>query len=298
MSSAHNNNNNNVIAVAAAAGHLGQLTLEKLKQRTDAKNIIAIARNAEKIKNIGVSVREADYEEPEKLLSALQGVHTLLLISSTAPETRLRQHKNVIDAAKKAGVQKIAYTSVLHADSNHSPLLTEPHFATENYLKQSGITYVILRNGWYNENYDTVLPAAVNYGAVLGAAGEGKVSAAARGDYAEAAAVVLTSSTYDNQALELGGDNAFTLAELAAEIAKQSGKAVAYKNVAEEEYIKALLSYQLPEAVAKMLGQAETAISKGNLYDESKTLSKVIGRPTTPISSYVATVLRALPKAS
>jgi NAD(P)H dehydrogenase (quinone) len=220
-------------------------------------------------------------------------VDRLLFISSgEAGPGRVGQHRNVVEAAKAAGVKHIVYTSVLHADT--SPLdLAEEHRATEAMIKASGIPFTFLRNSWYMENYGASVGGALAGGAVIGSAGEGRISSAPRADYAEAAVAVLTGEGHEGQTYELGGDEAFTLADLAAEISRQTGRTIPYKNLPEADYAVALASFGLPEGFAKALARYDVQASQDVLYDDSRTLSRLIGRPTTPLSAAVAEALKA-----
>lgn len=278
------------IAITGATGQLGRLVVESLKTRVPAGEILALVRDPAKAAELGVAVRAADYARPETLGPALQGVDTLLLISGNEIGQRLPQHRAVIEAAKAAGVKRVAYTSILRADA--SPLiLADEHKATEALLKASGLAYTMLRNGWYNENYAGAVHGAVASGVLAGAAGDGKISAAARADYAEAAAVVLATDGHENKIYELAGDTAFTMDDLAAEISARAGKAVAYTNLSEADYAKALESHGLPAAFAAILAQSDVGASRGGLFDDGQQLSALIGRPTTPISTLVAALL-------
>ena len=196
----------------------------------------------------------------------------------------------MIDAAKNAGVAQIAYTSILHAASSPLPLAAE-HQETERMLQASGLPVVLLRNGWYTENYLASVPAALQYGALLGSAGDGRISSAARADYAEAAAVVLTCENQAGRVYELAGDDSYSLQELAKEIAVQSGKAVAYQNLPESAYKDALLGAGLPEGLAVLLAESDVGASKGGLFDDSHQLSQLIARPTTALSVLVKAAL-------
>jgi NAD(P)H-dependent flavin oxidoreductase YrpB (nitropropane dioxygenase family)/uncharacterized protein YbjT (DUF2867 family) len=220
------------IAITGATGQLGRLAIEKLKAGVPAAGIVALARSPAKAAGLGVAVREADYARPETLASALSGVDTLLLISSSEIGRRVVQHRNAIGAAKEAGVGRIAYTSLLHADT--SPLdLAEEHRATEAELRASGIPHTILRNGWYTENHTGSIGGALAGGAVIGSAGNGRISSAPRADYAEAAVAVLTGEGHEGKTYELAGDDAYTLADLAAEISRQTGRTIPYKDLPE-----------------------------------------------------------------
>lgn len=280
-----------MIAVTGATGQLGQLVIKHLLNKVEPQQIVALVRNIEKaasLTSLGVQVRQADYSKPETLESALDGVAKLLLISSSEVGQRATQHKNVIDAAKKAGVELLAYTSLLHADT--SPLaLAEEHVVTEAYLKQAEVPHVLLRNGWYTENYlASVAPALAN-GGFIGCAQDGKISSAAREDYAEAAAAVLTSEAEQNgKVYELSGDEAYTLSELSALISKKSGKAIPYINMEEADFAKALEGAGLPAPFAAVLANSDTGASQGALYDDSKTLSVLIGHPTKSLEQLIS----------
>ncbi|HEY8576824.1 MAG TPA: SDR family oxidoreductase [Devosia sp.] len=279
------------IAVTGATGQLGRLAIEKLKERVGADDIIALARTPDKAADLGVAVRQADYTKPDILVQALAGVDTLLFISSSEVGQRVLQHKNVVEAAKAAGVKFIAYTSLLHADT--TPLgIGEEHRATEALLDASGIPHAVLRNGWYTENYAASIPGAVSAGAVIGSARDGKISGATREDYAEAAAVVVTSSGHDGKRYELAGDEGWTLADLAAEISRQTGREIPYKDMPESDYAAALINFGIPEAFASMLAGCDVAAANGALFDDSRQLSALIGRGTTPLAESVARALK------
>ena len=280
------------IAVTGATGQLGRLVIEKLKQKTAPSDILALVRDPAKASDLGVTARAFDYTKPDVLDSALGGVEKLLLISSSEVGKRVPQHTNVIAAAKKAGVKLIVYTSLLHADT--SPLnLADEHIQTEAALKVSGVPYVLLRNGWYTENYTASIPAALANGAFYGSAGEGQIASASRADYAEAAAVVLASADQAGKVYELAGDDAYTLTDLAAEISKQTGKSIPYANIPEADYAAALKGAGLPEGLAAGLASWDVGASKGGLFDDAHELSKLLGRPTTPVSVIVTQALKA-----
>lgn len=278
------------IGVTGATGQLGRLVVEKLKQKVAVDSIVALVRNPEKAADLGVEARAFDYTQPEALVASLKGIDKLLLISGNEIGQRLPQHKAVIAAAKQAGVKQIVYTSILHADS--SPLgLAGEHLGTEVAIKESGLTYTILRNGWYTENYTGSAKGAVGAGAFIGNAGDGKIASAARVDYAEAAAVVLVGEGHENKTYELAGDEAYTLTELAADISRQTGKTIPYNNLTETQYADILKSFGLPVGLAEMLADSDTGASKGGLFDDTHVLSKLIGRPTTPLAKVLADAL-------
>ena len=278
------------IAITGATGQLGRIVVEKLKEKVDVSNIVALVRSKAKAADLGVEAREADYENPQSLDAALDGVDTLLLISGSEVGKRAAQHSNVINAAKNNGVKWIVYTSLLHADTSTLSLATE-HMATEAMLKESGISHTILRNGWYTENYTGSIGGALAGGAFIGSAGEGKIASAARKDYAEAAVQVLTSKGHEGKVYELAGDEAYTLTDLAAEISKQSGKTIPYKNLPQDEYAKLLEGFGLPQGLSQAIAGWDVSASKGDLFDDKEQLSQLIGRPTTPLKDVVAEAL-------
>lgn len=275
-----------MIVVTGASGQLGRLVIEALLKKMPAGEIVAAVRSPGKVADLaarGVQVRQADYDQPASLLAAFQGADKLLLISASEVGRRVPQHRAVIDAAKVAGVGLLAYTSLLHADSSPLPLAAE-HKETESLIRASGLPAVILRNGWYTENHLAGVSAALQYGVVLGSAGAGRFATAARADYAEAAASVLTQDAQAGRIYELAGDAAYTLGEFAAELARQSGQAVAYRNLPEAEFKAALLGAGLPEGLATLLAESDVGAAQGGLFDESQQLSRLIGRPTTPLA--------------
>ena len=278
-----------MIAITGATGQLGQHVIESLLKTVPASQIVAIVRNPAKataLSQQGITVRQADYSDEAAFTTALQGIDKLLLISSSEVGQRAPQHRNVINAAKAAHVKFIAYTSLLHADT--SPLgLADEHVATEKMLAESGIAYALLRNGWYTENYLASAPAALEHGVFIGAAGEGKIASATRADYAAAAARVISEDGHSGKTYELAGDAGWTQSQLAAELAKQSGKKVVYQNLSEADFAAALKGVGLPAGLADMLADSDAGASKGGLFDDSHTLSKLIGRPTTSLSDSV-----------
>ncbi|HEX7872929.1 MAG TPA: SDR family oxidoreductase [Sphingobium sp.] len=281
-------------AVTGASGQLGRLVIETLLTQIEPGQIVALVRDPTKVAefaNKGVVVRAFDYNDGATLASALEGVDRLLLISSNEVGQREAQHRAVIDAARAAGVGFIAYTSILDAD--RSPLgLAIEHRATEAAIVESRLPYAFLRNGWYTENYTMNAVGEVAHGAVIGSTADGKISAAGRSDYAAAAAAVLVSRQETNQIYELAGDESFTLADYAATLSKVSGKAVSYVYMAETEYRAALEGIGLPEPLAAMLAESSATAAGGALFEQGRTLSTLIGRPTLSLEAAVIAVLR------
>lgn len=282
-----------MIIVTAASGQLGRLVIAELLKRVPAEQIVAAVRDPGRVADLadqGVLVRHADYNDPATLDQAFEGATKVLLISSNDLGNRVPQHRNVIDAAVRAQVGLLAYTSVLHADTSTLGLAPE-HRATEDAVRASGLHYTLLRNGWYVENYTGALGGAVAHGALAGSAGEGRIAAAARADYAEAAAVVLTQAGPVEQVYELAGDTAFTLAELAAEVSRQTGKDIPYHNLPQQDYLGLLLQIGLPAPLAELVADSDAQAAKGALFDDSKVLSKLIGHPTISLAAAVKAAL-------
>jgi len=281
-----------MIVITGATGNLGQHVIAKLLETVPASNIIAAVRNPAKAADLaakGVQVRQADYNSADSLDAAFQGATKILLISSSEVGQRTAQHQNVVDAAKRAGVQLLAYTSVLHADTSPLGLAVE-HVATEAAIRASSLPFSFLRNGWYLENHTEHLAPVLEHGVVLGAAQDGRFSSASRADYAAAAAAVLTASN-PQAVYELAGDTSFTLADYAAEVARQSGRAIVYKDLPEADYKAALVGVGVPEGFAAMLADSDAGAAKGALHDAGKQLSGLIGRPTTSLADAVKAAL-------
>lgn len=278
------------IAITAATGQLGRAALENLRIRAPGARLVALARDPARVAP-GTEARAFDYSRPDTLAPALAGVATLAFISSGDFTDRAGQHRNVIAAAQAAGVGRVVYTSILKGAA--SPLmLAADHVATEAALQASGLATTILRNGWYTENYTGSLGAALAAGTVVGAAGHARLATAARADYAEALAAAAADPALAGATLELAGDTAFTLAELAAEVARQTGRAIGYTDLPEAAYADLLRSFGLPAGFAAAVADADArANDSGALFDDSRTLSRLIGRPTTPLAASVTAAL-------
>lgn len=280
------------IAVTGATGHLGGLIIESLLTRgIEPSDIVAVVRDESKAADLaarGVSVAVAPYEDQAALQQALTGVDRLVLVSGSEVGKRLAQHTNVINAAKAAEVGFIAYTSLLNAPTSKLSLAPE-HVATEQLLAEAGIDHTVLRNGWYWENFASALEPAKATGKMFGAAGDAKVAAAARADYAEAAAVVVTGAGHVGQVYELGGAPALTYPEIAEAVGAAIGAEVDYVNQSVAEYRAGLEGAGLPAEVAGMIAEWDAAIADGALYSDSTDLQDLIGRPaTTPAAALSA----------
>jgi NAD(P)H dehydrogenase (quinone) len=284
-----------LIAVTGASGHLGRLVIEALLAgNLPANKIVALVRDPQKVADFvarGVEVRHADYTQKDSLDAAFKGIERLLLISSNEVGQRVPQHENVVNAARRAGVRFLAYTSIPKADVSEMQLAAD-HKATERIIRDSGVPFAFLRNSWYFENYTDQLSSILQHGAVFGSAGEGRVSAATRADYAAAAAAVLIADNHENKVYELGGDEAFTLTELAAEISKQTEREIVYRDLPVEQYAQALIGTGLPEPMARVLADADLGIKRGDLLVNGGDLSRLTGRPTTTLVEAVASALK------
>jgi NAD(P)H dehydrogenase (quinone) len=284
------------VVVTGATGQLGRLTVEALLRRgVPAADVVATGRDTAGIKDLadrGVVVRRADFADQDSLEAAFAGADKLLLISASVPvDERVANHRRAIDAALAAGVSLVAYTSTLRADTA-ATIIGATHRATEDYLRGRRVPSVLLRNGWYLENYTGQLPLFLRNGAVIGAVGQGRVSAASRADYAEAAAVTLTTAGHAGAVYELGGDDAFTLAELATAISAAAGKQVTYTDLPADKLARVLTDAGLPAELADVLADADLGLSRGEMFTDAGDLRRLLGRPTTTLADAVAGALR------
>ncbi|AJT66256.1 SDR family oxidoreductase [Streptomyces chattanoogensis] len=280
--------------ITGATGALGRLVIEALLARTAPGEIVAVARDRAKAADLaarGVAVRIADYGRPETLRDTFAAGDRVLLISGNEAGRRLAQHSAVIDAARDAGVALLAYTSVLGGPAATFSI-AEEHIATEQALLASGVPYCLLRNGWYHENYTGALAGTLKTGAVIGSADGGRVASAARRDYAEAAAEVLTGSGHEDSVYELSGDTAWTMAEYAAEVSRQTGREIPYRDLPEERYAALMTEAGVPGPAARMVADADAAIARGELASTPGDLARLLGRPTTPLADAIADALK------
>ncbi|MDN3268551.1 SDR family oxidoreductase [Streptomyces sp. MA15] len=281
------------IVVTGASGKLGRHVVEQLLEKVPAEQVTAVVRSPEKVADLaerGVRVAVADYNVPETFDGLFAAGDKVLLISGNEfDKGRVRQHTAVIDAAGAAGVALLAYTS---APGTLTASLADDHRGTERALRDSGVPYVLLRNGWYHENYTENLAPVLEHGAVVAAAGEGRVSSASRADYAAAAVAVLTGEGHENTTYELGGDEAWSFAEYAAELSRQTGREIVHRPVTPEELTGILAGAGVPEPMAAVLAGVDAAIAEGELVVDSGDLSRLAGRPTTPLAEAVAAALK------
>ena len=278
------------IAITGATGQLGQLVIQHLVQKIPAEQIVALVRDLNKAQNLkdqGIELRHFDYDQPDTLAAALNGVDKLLLISANEIGRRAPQHKAVIEAAQQANVPYIAYTSLLHADD--SPLgLAQEHRETEQMIRDSGLRYTFLRNNWYAENYLGNLAHDVQSGVIYGAADQGEIHAASRNDYAEAAAEVLLGRQHFGKTYELASTVSFTKSDLAAVISKVSGQPVRYENLSPEDYRNGLIKAGLDADFAAFLADVDFKTSHGAMETHHRALEALIHRPTTALEEIVS----------
>ncbi|WP_037906155.1 SDR family oxidoreductase [Actinacidiphila yeochonensis] len=289
------------IAVTGATGRLGRHTVEALLGRgVPASQIVATGRDTDKIKDLadrGVTVRRADFADSDSLEAAFAGADRLLLVSTTTPGERFANHRRAIDAAKAAGVSHVVYTSMVNADSARV-ILADSHRETERHLRAAGVPFTILRNGWYLDNYTSLLPLYRQNGGIPGAAGEGRVSAATIADHAEAAAAVLAADGHVGAVYELGGDEAFTLTELAARVSAATGESVVYRDLAVDAYEAVLTGGGVPQDFAEAIADADLGLARGELRTDSGDLRRLLGRPTTTLDEAIAAALAEPPHSS
>jgi NAD(P)H dehydrogenase (quinone) len=283
-----------MIAVTGATGHFGRLVVTGLLDAgVAATDVVAVVRTPEKAADLaarGVQVRQADYAEPAALESALEGVDRLLLVSGSEVGRRVTQHANVLQAAKTDGVGLVVYTSAPKADDTPLPLAPE-HIATERLIADFGIPAVVLRNNWYFENYDAQIRQAAETGEITGSADDGRIAAATRADFAAATVAVLTRKQPTPGIVELGGDDAWTLSDLAAAVSTETGREVTYRNLSVEDHVRTLVAAGLPEGTAQFVAGLDQAIAQGALETGSRALSELTGRPTTTLAEYVHAAL-------
>ncbi|NIZ90969.1 NAD(P)H-binding protein [Kineococcus rubinsiae] len=279
-----------MIVVTGATGKFGRLAVEALLRRgTAPQDVVATGRATGSLADLaerGVTVRPASYDDPASLRAAFAGADRLLFVSGSEVGRRVPQHEAVVAAAAAEGVGLVAYTSIVRADTSSLGLAAE-HVATERALAASGLPHVLLRNGWYVENYD--LAGAVEHG-LRGASGEGRFSLATRADYAEAAAVAVSSNGQEGRVHELGGVGV-TMTELAAEISRQSGADVRYTDSTPAEYETFLVGVGLPAPLAASLADADRGAGQGDLLVDPHDLEALLGRPATTVAEAVRAAL-------
>jgi NAD(P)H dehydrogenase (quinone) len=281
-----------VYVVTGATGALGRLVVEALLERVPAAEIRATGRRVERLDDLaarGVDVRRADYDDPASLAEAFAGATRVLFVSGSDAGARLEQHRRVVEALAAADVELVAYTSILHAHTSDMVLATE-HSATERMLADAGVPHVVLRNGWYTENFLAGLAGVLEHG-MVGASGDGRFDAATRADYAAATVAALTGAAAAGEVLELGGPG-FTRAELAAEIGRVAGREVPYTDLSVDGFRDALVAAGLPEGFAAVLADSDRGAAAGWLTAPGDDLARLLGRPATPWTEVLEAAVR------
>jgi NAD(P)H dehydrogenase (quinone) len=273
-----------LIAVTGATGGLGTHVIDHLLRRTSAERVVAVARDAGKAAALppSVRVRIADHDDRAAVDAAVAEIDVLLLISGNEFGKRMRQHRNVIEAAKQAGVSRIVYTSAPHAATS-TAFITSEHKATEQLIRESGLISTMLRTNSYHENYLPYLTTAPQTGEIIGSVHDGRIASAAREDYAEAAAVILTTPGHDNAVYELTGDTAWGYPELAAAISDVTGVPVTYRDLSSDEHAAALRAQGVDQQTIAFLVKLDADLSRNVSADVTGDLRRLIGRPTTPL---------------
>ncbi|MFK3980904.1 SDR family oxidoreductase [Micromonospora sp. NPDC050397] len=286
-----------MIVVTGATGKFGSIVIEDLLARgVPAGEIVAAVRSPEKAAGFaerGVQVRRADYTEPESLVAAFAGADKVLFVSGSEPGHRADGHRNVVAAARTAGVGQIVYTSLLNLETGQLTL-ADDHKMTEALILESGIPFVFLRNGFYFDLYSDNIGPALEHGALVDASSDGRLSLSTRVEFANAAAAVLATEGHDNKVYELGGDHSFSLPELAEEVSRQTGRTIAYRNLTPGEYTEMLVGFGLPRPLAEIYADTRVGTERGDLFTTSDDLSRLLGRPTTTLADAVAAKLKEL----
>jgi NAD(P)H dehydrogenase (quinone) len=279
-----------MILVTGATGGLGHETIDFLLTTTPAAEIAALVRDVSKATDLaqrGVDVRPADYFDYPALVKAFRGVEKVLLVSAVAFTDRVQQHRNVIDAAREAGVKYLFYTSIQRSSDFVMPQVTESDLATEAYLKASGLVYTILRNGYYFEGLGYLIGSEVPEAEIRVPAGEGKIAFIKRTELAAATAALLTSEGHDNQEYTLTGSQAYSFHDVARELSALVGRPIAYHSSEPAPYIAQKVAAGFPDFVATFFAQWSDAARHGMLAGTDDTVARLLGRPPTSLREYL-----------
>lgn len=279
-----------MILVTGATGGLGRETIDALLTTTPATEIAALVRDANKATDLvqrGVDVRQADYFDHPALVQAFRGIEKVLLVSSVAFTDRVSQHRNVIDAAKKAGVQHLFYTSIQRSSDFVMPEVTESDLATEAYLKASGLAYTILHNGYYFEGLGYLIGTEIPESEICVPAGEGKIAFVKRTELAAATAALLTSEGHDNQSYILTGSEAYSFHDVARELSALAGRPITYQSIEPAPYIAQKVAAGFPDFVATFFAQWGDAAKHGMLAGTDATVERLLGRKPMSLREYL-----------
>jgi len=271
-----------MILVTGATGHLGTATIAHLLKNTTAANIVAFARDeakAQHLKEQGIEVRIGNFDDTASLDKAMQGIEKVLLIS-TIDHHRIEQHKNVVNAAKKAGVKHIVYTgvSLKDVDSSATKELMESHFQTEDYIKASGLTYTFMRNTLYTDVIPMYVGEKVFETGIFYPAGNGKVPYALRREMGEAAANVLLQNGHENKTYQITGSELYSFADIARHLSALSGKDIAYTDVEATAFAAQLEQGGVPGFLVTLVTNFATDIKNDQFEMLSKDLETLLER--------------------
>lgn len=284
------------LLVTGATGKLGSKIVETLLKTVPADQLAVSVRNPEKaegLKERGVEVRQGDFDHPESLDIAFAGIDRLLIISADGDnETRIIQHTNAVEAAARAGVKFIAYTSLANA-TNSTNLMAPPHVATEAAIIKTGIPYSFLRNNWYLENEMGSIQGAMAGAPWVTSAGSGKVGWATQQDYADAAAEVLVGNGHENKVYELSGP-LLTQEELVSALSTVLLKEIPVQQVNDETYAEVMKGLGLPDFVVSIVVGIQESIRNGSLEVESNDFEKLLGRPLTPLNIALERIVKEI----
>lgn len=286
------------LLVTGATGKFGSKVVETLLKTIPADQLAVSVRQPEKAKALkeqGVDVRQGNFDEPESLDVAFEGIDRLLIISTDGDnDTRTHQHGNAVAAAKRAGIKFIAYTSIVNAQESTN-LFAPTHKATELAIKETGIPYSFLRNNWYFENEIPTIESILFGAPWVTSAGDGKVGWALQEDYAEVAAKVLADEGHEYTTYELAG-KALSQGEVVSVLAELLDKEIAVERVDDETYSQIMKKAGIPDVVLPLLVDIQRSIREGSLDIESDDMEKLIGRPATPINEALTQILKQLTK--
>lgn len=278
-------------AVSGASGQLGRKTVELLRERVDASQIVGLTRTPDKITDLGVTVRKADFNDPAGLVQALAGVERLLIISTDdlRPGIRAPQHTNAIQAAAKAGVAHLLYTSFTRTDEVDNPaFVAGDHRATEQALTEAGLPYTSLRNNVYTEMLLGSAPAAVAGEVLYANNGDGATAYVTRDDIAAVAAALLAEGGDQTQLLDVSGPAAVTQAQVAEALAEVTGRPVRYQPISDEDAVAGMVAAGLPDSAAQAYATFGRAARGGWLDRTSDLIARATGHPATTVAEFLA----------
>jgi NAD(P)H dehydrogenase (quinone) len=281
-----------MILVTGATGNLGKAVIKNLLKKLPANQIAALARDMNKVEELkaqNVDIRMGDYNDAASLNRAMQGAEKLLFISSNDVITRLGQHRNVVDAAKKANIKHILYTSAAMKNIETSPLKSamEAHFKTEDFIKESGLNYTILRNTLYADNITMFIGEKAVETGIFFPAGKGKVAYATRADLAEATAAILTSPGHENKTYILTGPQGYSFNDIASELSALAGKTVAYIDEDPATFADMLKKSGLPEQAVSFISAFGAAIKHNDFDIVDPALENLLGRKPTGLRTFL-----------